>query len=440
MIELLFIAILFLGCYFIHKLSSISIKYMPPEISRSCLNPGFFVAAILIVFLLDFATLFFSDLSFQLYEEKFLLHQVDVFYGTLYFVVCLGFILLGFIRGSTRDGRFSRWLALRVQSVLDLKVSRFVFFSNVVLVIGLIVTGPSMFGTFVTGELTRQVFFAENKLAYVAFISIMPSYAFYASSLRQFGKSLLIPLLISLLICLISGSRGWVIYIGIISAFAYRDTLKKYGAQWYLVACIFVFAFLLLSRYYLREAWRHDSIFDFIDDSGGLFNVFFNTSEVSMAEVISILVKHGEYVTRSPHEWLTSFLMYPLPRNLFEFKPLGIDAYVTSIFSPDRWYWTKSEITVTLFGDLFLHFGYLFSFLVLYLCAREIMRLFLVGAANEGISPIIIPLAMWIFYVSVRSSAFNAAAPIWSFLIVLFLNIIFVSFSIRKKESDGPLK
>lgn len=407
-------------------------RVVSTSLTNSCLNPFYFISAILVFFVLDFSFLYLSDLNFAIYEEFLVVDHEDVIYAFFYVALCFLFFLIGlrFGLGSGKVGvdigPFSR--------AFDPKVNGLVFFVISGFIIIQFLFGSNLLSAQVSGDLSRQVILSDNKLLYIAFGMLVPAYAFYVTSLSQNKQSMVFPTLLALIICFVSGSRGWVLYVLLVFAYANREYLKKYGLSVYLFVAPLVIVFLVVTRFLFRESWRYSSFQDFLNDSGGVFALFFNTSEVSMAEVISLLIKYSDYLPRQFYEPILAALMYPFPRDILGFKPMGTDAYVTSVFSPERWFWSKSEITVTFFGDLFLHFEFIASLFVILLIAYFFGRLIRFGLAHSSFSPVMIAIPLWVFYVLARSSFFNAASPVWAFLFVFVLNYLGCVLFLSRKE------
>lgn len=250
---------------------------------------------------------------------------------------------------------------------------------------------------------------------------LTPAYAAYIADKKALDFKVLFVTFIVLFVLFFIGSRGALLLVFLVYAYLYNATVKKISNYVYVLAIPVISVGLIYFRYYFRESWRYSSIGDFIDSNGGVFSVFFNTAEVGMAEVISILLRYGDRIQRFPFESFIAALMYPLPRSIIEFKPLGGDAAVTSIFSPDRWDLSKSEITITLFSDYYLQFGMLFSFIGLSLTAYIWMKALLYGIRMNSSGVILMPFLMWSMYILLRSSVFNVAGLIWAWLFVAIL-------------------
>src|SRR5690606_9063946 len=90
---------------------------------------------------------------------------------------------------------------------------------------------------------------------------------------------------------------------------------------------------------------------------GGFGELFFNSSEVAMAETITVIANDPATFSRPPFEGFLGLLMFPLPRSIFQFKPFSSPAHFTEALSPARWLTTQTEILTTGYGDLIMQFG-----------------------------------------------------------------------------------
>ena len=428
MINVAFILLVLLQLMTIIFISNISKRPYFSWVRGSVLDPLIFINAIILIFLFDYIIFYNSNLDFVIYEEHLPVERTDVLVSYLFVSIGFIFLTVGLAAGSVRQvgrSRFLEWL----NDLLTPVSSGIVYYGVAVFV----VVGVAMMGGLVSsqvnGELSRQVIFNENKLLLLGFGLLIPSYAAHISTLRD-KKMLILASVICLVLLAISGSRGWIIYALLVFAYSLRFTVIKISAIYYVILLPVAIVFLLVSRYYFRESWRYSGFFEFLSDKNGVLGVFFETTEISMAEVLSTVFAYSGHLDRKWYDGILSGLMYFVPRDFAPFKPLGVDGFVTAEFSPDRWFWTKSEVTVTLFADLYIHFGALVSLVMLLLIGYAIARAVGAGLQYERLSPLLLPVTMWTVYILIRSGSFNGVGPVWFWVAAIFLNYIVKRFRV----------
>lgn len=390
---------------------------------NSALNPIVFYAVLMSFFALDYISLYQSSYM-DLFEYSLYINSDDILYSYSYFLVCFFVTLVGFYVGLGVKGGVGGVL-LKSISKVDYKESQSVFYFIVFIclisVFGLFLIGGDLY----SGGTTRQVFFSENKFFHISFSMLPIGFAIYCRDKDPFEAQCLFLFFLCLLIVLATNSRGNLIFLFLIYGYLINFKRFRIRAWWIGIAIPAVGGLLLWSRYYFRESWRYDSMNDFIDDKGGVYAVFFQTAEISMADVITVILRWGDEVNRYPFESFVGALMYPLPRSIFPFKPIGSGGELTSVFSPLRWEYTKSEIVTTGFGDLYLQFGYFGSLIVLFFISYfwiRVLKKVVISYPNDSI--FFVPLLIWWMYVFLRSGLFNLGASIWSALLVVFLLLL----------------
>lgn len=381
----------------------------------SLVNPVFFVALFLALFSLDFM-LIYNDGYTDVYEEFLPINNYGIIKAYLFFTLCHISLVLGF---------FAALKNKTSKKIKFIHISRKVSNIGFLIIMLLVLVGSyKLFldlNNILSGNVTRQNYFIENKIVYIAFSLVAPAFVIFISNQsRQF-----LVFLVFLFVCLIlavTGSRGSVILLALIYGYYINSTVTKVSLKNILWVLPLIVSGLLVSRYYLRESWRYNSIFEFLDDKEGVFAVFFRTAEISMADVLVVLCNYSHHISRYPFESFLSAIMYPLPRALFEWKPISADGVVTSEFSPLRWELTKSEIVITGFGDFFIQFGWLFSIFLCFVIGYIWLKIILSSIYSLGNKSIlIVPFMMWWMYIFLRSGVFNMAGSVWSYLLILII-------------------
>lgn len=404
----------------------ISRHKIPKWLRGSAFNPIIFIVLLSSFFTLDYIGLYQEPLL-DIFEESLLITNSDVVLSYAYYIIWLSVICLAFYFGLNNKGSSGTFIysylknTTRKDSELTFYI---VLFLCIIAVIGLFLVGGDVF----SGDISRQIFYTQNKFFHIAFSMLPAAFAIYCRDQNPMSKKLILFFMISVCIVLATNSRGNLILLCLIYGYMFNYRITKVRASWLFLSVPFVAFVLLWSRFVFRESWRYESLASFVQDRGGLFAVFFQTSEISMAEVITTISKWGDEVPRYPFESFVGALMYPLPRSIFEFKPLGAGGDFTAEFSPMRWLLSKSEIVTTGFGDLQLQFGFLISSVVLFVLSYTWIRL-IKCAANKFPSEAVfaIPLLIWWMYIFLRSGIFNMGGAIWSALLVIAI-LRFVRF------------
>jgi hypothetical protein len=270
-----------------------------------------------------------------------------------------------------------------------------------------------------SAEVSRQLYFKDNPLMHLVFLLALPAYALYLSGRPNFDFYAWLWFFFLAFLLLVSGSRGAIILLVLIACTNY--TLKKSPLSWrYLIVGIPIVVFgLVVVRYVFREAWRYDSIVQFLDASGGLLGVFFQSSEVSLAEVLTMAVAVDGKLNLFPFQGLLGLITYPIPRSIFEYKPLSASGYFTELVSPDRWEGARSEILVTGFGNVYLEFGLVFGAIIVFLMAWGWIFAVRRCLAKGSVHATFYPFLLWLCYTFVRGDFFNMGSTVWAVLLVL---------------------
>lgn len=189
-----------------------------------------------------------------------------------------------------------------------------------------------------------------------------------------------------------------------------------------LVFAPFAAVFLAFLRFRFRESEGFSSFGDFLDQKGGLLNLFFGSEEVGFAKMFTSLLEVAAKMPTTPGTGILATVVYPIPRAIFPAKPLGTSAAFTDFMSPTRWVLTKSEMLVTGYGDLYLQFGILGGALALALLTYFWVRLTLLTLRGTARIYILgLPMALWLWYTFFRGDVFNASIILWSMVVELMV-------------------
>lgn len=388
--------------------------------SRGLMNPFFFLAILLLLIALDFYILY-GDAFIDIYESLFYVDKSNVRGSFLFFsasAVCisLGVLAAIFFNVERMFYNFDRVLL----EINKIKYKNLSYIFGFVSLLFVLVNLTDL----LNAQVSRQVLFRENIIFSVMYAMLPISFSIYLSGKLFFDREALILGIFCVVAIFFSGSRGGVIFFAIILA---SWAAKKVKISQIFILPIFVAIPWLLSliRYYFRETWRYDSFWDFIGDNGGIFNLFFGTAEVSLAEAITTVFIFYDRIERNVFDSILAFFMYPLPRSIFSFKPISSDALVTGFLSPIRWETAKSEIVISGFSDFLLSFGY-FGALVTIFIFSAMWSGACIFAMKSRFSVVFVPILTWWIYIFVRSGIYNMAASFWAFFGLIIFGFIFM--------------
>ena len=281
---------------------------------------------------------------------------------------------------------------------------------------------------FFSQGLSKQIFFRSFPLLSIIGMSIFYFYAYYLFLSKSSLKRKIIITIFIMTSLIISDSRGAVIFVVTAFALFYDLKVKKISTLKILAMSFSFIAFLLFSRFYLRESYRFDNLSEFIASQGSVFSTFFETVEFSQAEALYVLINFSDFF-RGWYESILAGLMYLIPRSIAEFKPLGASSFFTEISYPDKWYISKSEIVVSGFGDAFLSFGWL-GIIFLFFIFIPVGLLYKHYVRNNYYHLILILL--YLEYSFLRGDLYNLAGKIWILLLFLVVKYMFDIISRRR--------
>jgi hypothetical protein len=218
----------------------------------------------------------------------------------------------------------------------------------------------------------------------------------------------------------ISGeARGPILLIGLVMAISFVTDGRRIWMGWYLLATPVGAVVLSILRYVFREVEKYSSYWAFVTAKGGYIGLFFGGEEVGFAKGLSVVVQNAKTLAMAPFESYLGLAMFPAPRSIFWFKPVGASSRFTQQLAPDRWEWTKSESLVTGFGDLYLQFGTFCSALVMFVIAFFWLRA-CIGAirSNRCYTVALLPVLIWGMCMFMRGDIFNLGFVLWPALLV----------------------
>ncbi len=389
------------------------------SLKGSVFNPLVFASFINFFFVIDFYY-FYSNPSIDFYETEFVVLEKYIDEGFMVFTLFnFCFVLFSFFAVVNSKRKIK---VISSNTLFNYKAAELTFKLVACLAFVIALLNYDLYLSMFSGQISRQILFSSNPLYHIIFSLMLPAFALYASCLSHNMRRLINAYLLTLLVIFLSGSRGNIILATIIFIVAGFPTIRRLPSYILFLLIPAVTAFLLISRYYLREVWYYSSITDFVNDYGGVGQVFFNSTEISMAEVLVTISLWKEQLIRYPFESFVGGIMYPLPRSIFEFKPVSPGGVLTDLLSPIRWELTRSEIVTTGYGDLLMQFGLSAGLIVF-----SIMTFFWVKLVVKTLNStlqlqiLLIPFLIWWPYIFLRADVFNMFGNLWSFFLAIFI-------------------
>jgi hypothetical protein len=269
----------------------------------------------------------------------------------------------------------------------------------------------------------RQTFFRENQLLSLLYSLLLPATILYISRSLNSKKAIYTASLMAVILVAPVGSRSIVLNIAIALVFA----MVMKGVRFPVLALYLLapaIGVLISAMRYIRELDYHQSFSAMLDYYGGVWGGLFNTAEVSMAEVITVIITFKP-VDRGIFDSLIGIFVAPIPRSIIPWKPWPAGTEFTRTADIEYWELVKSDMAVTGFGDLAMSFELysvgLIIFILFYWWAKILIRAALRSRAS---------LAMWgpiciiISYLFIRGDIFIVAFFMWPLSSVLITHRI----------------
>lgn len=404
-------------------------------LSGTVVDPLVFVFLLLLFFNIDFWMLAADSSSMQMFERVASELYSDILYAYFVFVLYQSVLVLSFFFALTKKVTEPRGFVLKV---LPSKAR-----SPLLVLLSVLLAGAyfgsqllSDLGSILAAEVSRQYYFKDNQLLHLVFLLVCPAYAFFLSRKSRFDFSALVLLIGLVGFLFLSGSRGSILLLFVVAGVYYCSRNRSVSYKMLFFAIPLVVWGLVLMRYYFREAWRYDSVWDFIESYGGIAAVFFRSAEVSMAEVLTMVVANSSMIDVYPFQGLLGFATYPVPRAFFTLKPLSASGYFTEYVSSDRWDTSRSELLVGGFGNAYMEFGVLFGAVVVFFLGYWWVRALRASLVSRDTRLIFyVPFLIWLSYMFLRGDFFNMGSTSWSVVLVLILGKVFdFLLSLRVKK------
>jgi hypothetical protein len=410
------------------------------KFAGSALNPLNLFAVYSILYSLNFVA-FWMQPEINMYEQRMLFLESEVEYAYAVYTAFFFMILLGFIVGHLSVAR--RPPSRRAALARPLRQA-----SGAVLVFALIGCLPAV-ATIIgsasqLSEIAPQVFARDNQYIVISVSLLIPSLAAYLSVRRLWSLQVFMVCIAVTIILLATGVRGLVLFAVVTVGVNVIESGLRVSVLWDALAIPMVAVFLAVSRYYFREGQYYNTFTDFIAGYGGYLQLYFGSEEIAFAQIYSTILLRPEHFDWSPFNSLLGIITFPFPRAIFAFKPLGASAYFTEQISPFRWEYTKSELTITGYGDLVMSFGAAFTGMLLPFLSFLWMRARGIAmAARTPWGVIWLPCLIWLSVMFLRADLFNMSSITWPYVVVVALLWMLSRFVFKipngKRHVDPPL-
>lgn len=381
--------------------------------------------------------------SINIFERAVPVTNTDVLIGYLNYTVIFIAAAGGMILAQLTFDPAKRKKVYEPDETTGFRLSRIMFL--VVIAVGMV--GALMIARHLaaifSGRLNRQLLFTSNPLLTISYSIICPGLAIFLAYRKAIKFSSILAVLASMIALSVTGSRGVMILVGLIYLICLTLSGYRIQAYWYLVFTPVMIYLLAFSRFILRESFRFRSFGDFVSFRGGMGELFFNSSEVAMADAITVISNNTEILSRPPFENFLGLAMFPFPRAIFTFKPLGAAGYFTEALSPLRWAVTKSEILTTAYGELIMYYGLgagaLIGFVLAFIWLRACLRILNTSQTRIAIW---LPFLIWWMYLFVRGSLFNVGGSMWPFGMTLlaFTVLSRIDFGVRQGNESVSIQ
>ncbi|MEQ1440744.1 hypothetical protein AAG565_15445 [Fontimonas sp. SYSU GA230001] len=395
-------------------LLALSRKNAVPFLTSSLLHPYFFLALILLLYNIDFLVLGAGQSATRLSEMSASIPVRDVWYAFAVFsalqaALVAGILLAGAVHVPNRAVVGGGIRAARVVGAMLVVVSVAVTFGSLALGV-----------SFLSLDVTHQNFYRENQALWLVKSLCNPAMALYVLSSGKWRHSDFLVLAGAVAVATLGGSRSSVLFASAIAGMKFALLGWRIRQSWTLVAIPALGAILLVLRFYLREQWRYGSIVDFVAAQGGVVGTFFSTAEVSMADAFTMAYIYSDDIAVFPFQGFLFAASLLIPRSFWPGKPISPSGSFTDALSPTRWEITRSELTVTGFGDMLLEFGLvgaliacaLFAFVWGYLVKKS------AKAIHSVYQRFVFVALYWSVYSFVRGDMGNLGGLLWPFVLV----------------------
>ena len=405
--------------------------------SRSAFHPFNILGFFLVIITVDFSALYLriingDEVTFLTYTIR---HPEEVENGFLYFVLC-AISASSAVSFSSYSITKSKIRYRHNQPTTDKLAALIVFlialiFAAIVFVI--IYKTASQGGSIFHVAAVRQTFFRENQLLSLLYSLLLPATILYISRSLNSKKAIYTASLMAVILVAPVGSRSIVLNIAIALVFA----MVMKGVRFPVLALYLLapaIGVLISAMRYIREFDYHQSFSAMLDYYGGVWGGLFNTAEVSMAEVITVIITFKP-VDRGIFDSLIGIFVAPIPRSIIPWKPWPAGTEFTRTADIEYWELVKSDMAVTGFGDLAMSFELysvgLIIFILFYWWAKILIR----AAVHSQAS-----LAMWgpiciiVSYLFVRGDIFIVAFFMWP------LSSVLITHRILTRIFNGFLK
>jgi hypothetical protein len=273
-------------------------------------------------------------------------------------------------------------------------------------------------------NLSHQAIARENPISAIAVWLIPAACALFVAYRRKpFSAIGTVPVIFATLMLMVSGGTRTIPLLCLLIIGVGYASSKRISTFWYVPVVPTAGLFLAYSRYVFREAWKYTSFTDFLSLHGGFVKLFFGSEELSLAKMFSAVYELAPSLPLAPFQSVLALLLAPIPRSSLAVKPFGASALFTQQVSPFRWEWTKSESTITGYGDVYWQFGTLGAFIAMFVLGF-LWLWFCLKVIHSSHQTMVVwtPSLIWCMFIFVRGDLFNVALLLWPAVMMILLH------------------
>lgn len=258
----------------------------------------------------------------------------------------------------------------------------------------------------------RQAYFSTHQIEYFILSLNLPAAIYLVAARRSRARIPLIGLHLACLILL--GGRAMLAYVAM--AWLLRRIVRgvKVPAISALYLVPIAFFLLAVTRYVFRESTQGVTLMAFLSQRGGPIANAFAGIEISMSHALSTIAQlYPGSLSRWPFESFVGALLYPVPRAILSWKPVGASTQFSMFVHPEHWAQFQSETVISGFGDVYLMFGSIGSLLMVMIGFAVAYIMYLARAYSPQLKVVTITYLCINILVFVRADIYNMAPNLW---------------------------
>lgn len=264
----------------------------------------------------------------------------------------------------------------------------------------------------------RFVYLHENRVLQYAYGLVPPAVALMLTASQPRQRWTWFILVVAALLLLISGTRGSLVFLGLIVLVWLTVHGIRIPARIALVLFPLVLVALIGMRFLLRDIPAGRSWEQILGYVGGWTGLVINPGEVASTDNLMLLTEGHVQLPREPLQSVAGLLVYPLPREIVGFKPYSASIEFTIAQSPWLWYSTRTSTNLGGYGDLFAawRWGTIGIVFLLGLVYSRLFRMLCTASAPRQV--FWIPVLLFVFFHFMKTGIMELGYFVWPFLFV----------------------